>query len=161
MNGISPGSIRLRIPGEARFLFLVRAIVTAIAESIGLPEIEVDKVEVAVDEACTNVLDHAYSELSSKPPIDIEVTVDEKALVVDIIDYGNCFDFSSYTPPRFPDHWLDGQTRGVGLYLIHQCMDGVSYEPLSERQNRLRLTKRRNCSTNAQPAGALGQRRSS
>lgn len=156
MNATVPAPIRLRIPGEARFLFLVRAIVTAIAESIGLPEIEVDKVEVAVDEACTNVLDHAYSKLLPKPPIDIEVTVDEKNLVVDVIDYGARFDFSSYTPPRFPDHWLDGQTRGVGLYLIHQCMDSVSYEPLSDRHNRLRLTKRRSCSRDAQPAGTPG-----
>ena len=154
MNNSQQVPICLRIPGEAQYLFLVRAVVTAIARDAGMPEIEVDKMEVAVDEACTNVLDHAYRNTNPKPPVDLEIHVSEDRLVVDVIDYGQPFDFSRYSPPRFPDHWLDGQTRGVGLYLIHQCIEKVSYERLSNSKNRLRLIKLRKPSPNSEPAKA-------
>ena len=59
-----------------------------------------------------------------------------------IIDSGKTFDFSSYRPPTFPDHWDQGHTRGVGLYLIKQCMDEVTYHQLEDRRNKIRLVKR-------------------
>lgn len=154
MNNTQQEPICLRIPGEAQYLFLVRTVVTALARDAGLPEIEVDKIEVAVDEACTNVLDHAYRNMKPKPPIDLEIHIGEDRMVVDVIDYGKPFDFSRYAPPRFPDHWLDGQTRGVGLYLIHQCMEKVMYETLAASKNRLRLIKLRQASPSSEPAGA-------
>lgn len=133
--------IRFRIPGDARYLFLVRTVVTALARAAGFPEPEVDKIEIAVDEACTNVLDHAYRDVFPKPVIDLEIHTDEKAFVIDIIDRGLSFDFDAYVPPKFPDHWIKGQTRGVGLYLIQQCMDETSYEQVEESVNRFRLIK--------------------
>ncbi len=153
MNASSQEPICLRIPGEAQYLFLVRTVVTALAYDAGLPELEVDKIEVAVDEACTNVLDHAYRNMHPKPPIDLEIRLETGCFVVDVIDYGAPFDFSRYSPPRFPDHWLDGQTRGVGLYLIHQCMEEVAYEKLGPSKNRLRLTKRWTRSASPEPLG--------
>ena len=121
-------SVRFRIPGESRFLFLVRTVVTALARAAQLAEDEVDKIEIAVDEACTNVLDHAYRKTHPKPPIDLEIRVSDSQFIVDVIDRGSPFDFKAYVPPRFPDHWMEGQTRGVGLYLIKQCMDEISYD---------------------------------
>ena len=134
-------SVRFRIPAESRFLFLVRTVVTALARAARLPEEEVDKVEIAVDEACTNVLDHAYRNTEPRPPIDLEIQTSGEQLIVDIIDYGAPFNFSAYVPPRFPDHWMAGETRGVGLYLIRQCMDETIYDQLPGHMNRFRLIK--------------------
>lgn len=156
MNAQPDNIIALRIPGEAQYLFLIRTVITALARDAGLPELDVDKIEVAVDEACTNVLDHAYRHHAPKPPIDIEIQITEDRFLVDVIDYGQPFEFSNYVPPRFPDHWLDGQTRGVGLYLIHQCMEKVECQKLGPSRNRLRLVKYRQTSADQQPAGARG-----
>jgi len=134
--------IRFRIPGDNRYLFLVRTVVTALARASGFPDDEVDKIEIAVDEACTNVLDHAYRDVFPKPPIDIEIHTDEERFVIDVIDHGLSFDFSAYVPPKFPDHWIKGQTRGVGLYLIQQCMDTTEYEQMADNMNRFRLVKK-------------------
>jgi len=134
--------ICFRIPSDPRFLFLIRAVVTALARTAKFKPDEVDKIEVAVDEACTNVLDHAYHDVFPKPPIDLEIETTGDTFIIDIIDHGLSFDFASYKPPVFPDHWIKGQTRGVGLYLIKRCMDDVQYEQLPENMNRLRLTKK-------------------
>ena len=59
----------------------------------------------------------------------------------DIIDRGVSFDFNAYIPPKFPDHWLRGKTRGLGVFLIKHFMDEAKYERLSATSNRLRLIK--------------------
>ncbi|MFH0953820.1 MAG: ATP-binding protein [Verrucomicrobiota bacterium] len=134
-------TIRLRVPGETRYLWLIRSVVTAMARDAGFEDAEVDKIEIAVDEACANVMDHAYRDVSPKPPLELEVRVAEGRFVVDVLDRGLSFDFNSYTPPQFPDHWMNGKTRGVGLYIIRKCMDDAQYERLSDKTNRLRLIK--------------------
>ncbi|HPG00150.1 MAG TPA: ATP-binding protein [Kiritimatiellia bacterium] len=133
--------IRVRIPGDARYLALIRSVIVNAAIASGFADDDVDKIEMAVDEACTNVLDHAYRFATPKPPIDIEVRVSPERLVVDIIDRGVSFDFNAYIPPKFPDHWLRGKTRGLGVFLIKHFMDEAKYERLSATSNRLRLIK--------------------
>lgn len=134
--------VALRIPGETRYLALVRMVVTELARTAGFPDFEVDKIEIAVDEACANVMDHAYRNASPKPPIDLDIQFATGRFVVDVIDHGTPFDYSSYVPPKFPDHWINGQTRGVGLYIIRKCMDEALYDQLPDKANRLRLIKR-------------------
>ncbi|MBN2561689.1 MAG: ATP-binding protein [Phycisphaerae bacterium] len=131
----------LRVPGEAQSLALVRMVVTSLAEAAGLTPDEIGKVEIAVDEACTNVLEHAYRTLSPPPPVDLCIQAGKRQIVIDIIDQGKTFDFGNYVLPKFPDHWNQGHTRGVGLYLIKECMDAVEYERLPDNRNRMRLTK--------------------
>lgn len=134
-------SIRLKVPSDAKYLALIRMVVVNAAETTGLAPAEIDKVEVAVDEACTNVLDHAYGDELPRPPIEIEIRISHHKFIVDIIDQGITFDFNAYVEPQFPDHWIDGHTRGVGLFLIRKFMDEAKYERLPDNVNRLRLVK--------------------
>jgi len=135
-------SYELHIPGETRALALVRMVVTSLAEEAGMPQEEIDKVEVAVDEACSNVLEHAYEALTPRPPVHLFIETTKDQFVIDIIDQGERFDFEAHVCPKFPDHWYEGHTRGVGLFLIKQCMDSVCYERLPDDRNRLRLVKK-------------------
>jgi serine/threonine-protein kinase RsbW len=134
-------NVQLSIPGDSRYLALVRMVVTTLAQAAGFPDEDVDKIEIAVDEACTNVLDHAYRDSTPKPPIYIDIQAENERFVVDIRDEGPTFDFANYQPPKFPDHWMGGKTRGLGIYLIRQCMDDTCYERF-QNNNRLRLIKR-------------------
>lgn len=161
-------SHELLLPGNPTSLAIIRWVITRLATAAGLSEEDVDHVEVAVDEACTNVLDHAYRSMDPKPPLHIAVTTSEDAFTVDILDRGTTFNYGSYAEPEFPDHWLEGNERGVGLYLIHQFMDDVQYETLSGHQNRMRLIKRRgakpppaiatNVASAPEPVSAIGDR---
>lgn len=142
----------LLVPGSPNSLAVIRWVVTRLAKAAGLSDDEVDQIEIAVDEACTNVIDHAYGALATKPPIVLEMQAGEGQFVVDVIDTGKSFEFDEYKQPKFPDHWNEGNVRGVGLYLIHQCMDKVEYDKVSGDKNRMRLIKHRSPPGEPQPA---------
>lgn len=141
-NGRVGGRVQVRVPGEFRFLALIRSVVTMLARTAGFPEVDVDKIELAVDEACSNVIEHAYRNADPKPAIELEVQWEPSRFTVDIVDQGTPFDYTRYTPPKFPDHWLSGAVRGAGLYLIRSCMDETEYQTGPGPRNRLRLVKR-------------------
>ncbi len=129
------------VPGKPESLSAVRWIITRLAQQTGLPEEEINKIEVAVDEACANVIEHAYGPLPEKPPIYLKMMRENGCLIIDIIDEGTGFDFDHYRPPTFPDHYQEGNQRGAGLYLMYRCMDEVSYETMPNQRNRMRLVK--------------------
>ncbi|MFH0880459.1 MAG: ATP-binding protein, partial [Lentisphaerota bacterium] len=104
----------LKVPGETHSLSLIRLVMTHLAEMAGFQEEDIGKIEIAVDEACTNVIEHAYHSHSPKPPIRVEVETHPDQFIVRIKDEGIPFDYDSYIPPKFPDHWTEGHTRGVG-----------------------------------------------
>lgn len=129
------------VPGATASLAVIRWVVSRLSVAAGLSPTAVDQVEMAVDEACTNVLDHAYADSDPKPPLHVIIENTPDALIFDIIDQGKTFDYPSYQEPKFPAHWLEGNERGVGLYLIHRLMDKVEYENIPHAGNRMRLTK--------------------
>ena len=133
----------LIVPGDPKSLSLIRMVVTAIAREAGLSEDQVGRVEVAVDEACTNVIEHSYQKLSPHPPVEVLVQADSKDFIVDIVDSGPSFDFNNRVRNKFPDHWVHGDNmRGAGLYLMMSLMDSVDYERLPDDRNRMRLIKK-------------------
>lgn len=143
MSGhLSRRVFRLEVPGDSKSLALIRLLISHLAASVGYDEIESTKVEIAVDEACANIIEHGYSSLSPKPPILITVDLTGDDFVVEITDEGKTFDMRNYVAPTFPEHWDRGNTRGVGVYLMNQCMDQVSFGRTGEDQNRLRMTKK-------------------
>ncbi len=136
------GNYEFIVPGEASSLALIRSVVTHLAQSAGLSDQEADRVELAVDEACSNVIDHSYRSRQPKPRLHVVILNSPTTFTVDIIDEGSSFDYKAYVEPKFPNHWMDGNMRGAGLYLIHRCMDEVSYEQLPNTRNRMRLVKK-------------------
>ena len=116
----------LEIPGDPLSLSLVRLMIRHLAQQAGFGEDHCSKIELAVDEALTNVIEHAYEGLEPKPTIHLAFDIHPHRFIAEIVDSWRTFDFSSYCPPSFPQHWDQGNTRGVGLYLIKQCMDEVA-----------------------------------
>lgn len=131
------------VPGDASSLAAIRWVVTRIAAAAGWQGETLDAIELAVDEACSNVLDHAYKHCSPKPPVLIVMKSAENTFTVDVIDEGEKLDWDAYSEPKFPDHWLEGNMRGAGLYIMNRCMDEVTYETLDDERNRMRMVKRK------------------
>ncbi len=142
-SNIQTEPYELIVPGDPKSLSLIRMVITAIAHEAGLSQEQVDKVEVAVDEACTNVIEHSYKQLSPHPPVEVQVQANGKDFIVDIVDSGPSFDFNNRVRNKFPDHWMLGENmRGAGLYLMMSFMDSVDYERLPDARNRMRLIKK-------------------
>ena len=81
-----------------------------------------DEVELALQEAATNVVRHAYKNEPGQR-IRLDVAVDEHELELTITHDGEDFDPEAVPPPSF-----DGsRTGGFGIHLIRKLMDDVCY----------------------------------
>ena len=60
--GVTPSPVRLSLPAQARNIAVVRRALEAIAEELALPRRQIEDMRLAVTEACTNVVRHAYTD---------------------------------------------------------------------------------------------------
>jgi serine/threonine-protein kinase RsbW len=59
----------LKVPSSTENLALIREFVGSIAQQSGMDSVDIGKLELAVDEACANVIEHAYGHDISKEVI--------------------------------------------------------------------------------------------
>lgn len=95
----------------------------------------VEEVLLAVDEALTNIIRHAYRGKSGKMTVDVDITGDKIEFVLE--DRGEKFDPTQVPPPELPRQ----KPGGLGVHFIRTIMDQVIYEGQQAEGNRLRLIK--------------------
>jgi len=100
--------------------------VRKIAQDAGFESFAVYSIEMAVDEACSNIIEHAY-EGEGKGNIRCTCAVTEEALKVTIRDRGKPFDPSQIPPPNLSKNIDDRQAHGLGLHFIRKWMDEVQF----------------------------------
>lgn len=133
---------RMIVPAQHDQLARLAAMVAEAAIEVGFDDIQVNRIELAVDEACANIIDHAYQ---GKPgTIEMDITIDVgHQIAITLLDYGDPFDVeqvSRYEPCETVDEVKIG---GLGVHLMRQAMDDVSCEYLQPAgANRLTMTKR-------------------
>ena len=136
------GTIEMRVACEPRYLSVVRLTVAGAAARAGLAVAEADDVKVAVSEACTNVIDHAFPnepDLASKT-FQLRFFVREAELRIEVEDEGVGFD-----PKRLPKMDLaepSEQEGGLGLYLMRGLMDEVKIESAPGSGTKVIMVKR-------------------
>jgi anti-sigma regulatory factor (Ser/Thr protein kinase) len=128
----------------ARFdnLAAISEFVTRAAEAASLDARAVYAVQLAVEEACANIIEHAYG---GEERGDIECTciVNNNGLAVILRDNGRPFDPTSVPEPDICASLEDRKARGLGLYLIRQLMDKVRFEFTPDSGNVLTMVKRK------------------
>lgn len=130
----------MRMASRTDNLRLVRDFITSAAGRTKLSKPDQGKVILAVDEAVSNIIEHAY-EYSDEGDISIRVEADEEKLRISITDQGK-----SFNPNEIPDvdieaHVRAGRRSGLGIFMIRQIMDEVSYFFKNGFQNELRMVK--------------------
>ena len=107
-----------------------------------MDESDTYSVELAVDEACTNIIEHAYR---GSHDGEIECTCDARDddLTIILRDHGRPFDVASVPEPDLKADLEDRKVGGLGVFLIHKLMDDVRFEPLGKSGNVLTMVKRR------------------
>lgn len=119
----------------------IREYVAQAAIDAGLDETGVYAVQLAADEACSNIIEHAYGE-SKDGEIECTCSHDGENLVMIFRDHGCCFDPASVAEPVLTGSLSDRHIGGLGIFLINHLMDEVHYESLGEAGNVLTLKKR-------------------
>lgn len=113
----------------ARFESLedVRQFVGAAAQECGFPENKVYSIQLAVDEAVTNIIEHSYGGECQE---DIECTcqMNSKTFTVVLKDCGTPFNPESVPPPDLTSSLQDRREGGLGLFFMRQLMDEVRFK---------------------------------
>ncbi|MGQ9731368.1 MAG: ATP-binding protein [Candidatus Zipacnadales bacterium] len=113
--------VELFIPADARWLTVVRLMVSGVASRVGASYEDVDDIKVAVSEACTNAIDHAFPDPACPRTIRIVCYPGQNELRIEVCDEGCGFDPAT---AEVVDDDTDPEKRGgLGLYLIRKLMD--------------------------------------
>jgi anti-sigma regulatory factor (Ser/Thr protein kinase) len=134
-------TVSIRIPSDPKQLYLMRRLVQEVSLAHGFTEEEVKRIVLAMDEACSNVIRHAY-EGAPSGTIVIEAGPFEDGVLFEVIDHGRKVDPDSIKPRSLEEV----QPGGLGTHFIRAVMDEVSYDTTSGPGTRLRMIKRRKAS---------------
>ena len=121
-----PFSETKSFPGHYESLARIGEFVRLVAHAAGFEKFAVYSIEMAVDEACSNIIEHAYGG-EGKGEIRCTCTVSDQILAIELNDRGKSFDPSQVPPPNLSTNLEDRQAHGLGLYFIRKWMDEVRY----------------------------------
>jgi sigma-B regulation protein RsbU (phosphoserine phosphatase) len=129
--------LSVRVPARVGSLRLVRRLVGAAASACGCGSQGVRDTVLAVDEACQNVIRHAYGEDASGDIL-IEIRCDARRLQIDLVDFAPPVDTTRIHPRPLEDL----RPGGLGTHFINECMDASEFRtPPHGAGNRLWMAK--------------------
>jgi anti-sigma regulatory factor (Ser/Thr protein kinase) len=123
---------RVVCPVEKTLLHMLRRFVATVADEMGFAEEDVMKIEISVDEACSNIARHAYpGEVHGRPQLELDLRPDAEGLTVRVHDSGQGGDASQFRGAAdFEDYRRGDRARydGLGLLIIREFMDEVGID---------------------------------
>ncbi len=118
----------LRLPVDTANLEIIREFVSGIAHNLGFSAEDIHRIVLAVDEASTNIIKHAYKDSENNQNfIFIDVIAHTDRLEINVIDKGRGFNPESVKVPEMNAYLKKMKRGGLGLYLINTLMDQVDY----------------------------------
>ena len=122
------GRFELKVVGILENLSLIGDFIFDSMIASGLDARKIFEVQLAVDEACTNIIKYGYADEAGT--INIICCMRNGELVVVIKDEGKPFDPTSVQPPDLNASLEERQMGGLGVHLIKTMMDEVRYESI-------------------------------
>ncbi len=121
----------------------IRNFIEEKALEFGLNEESSSQVALAVDEACTNLIEHAY-QYDKTREISISAEKTDNKMIVSIYDDSKPFDPLKVEKPDMKDYFKEYKRGGLGIHLMRAVMDDIEYYPAKQNgmQNVLKLIKK-------------------
>jgi serine/threonine-protein kinase RsbW len=120
----------------------IRDFVGEAASQVGFSDKEIYSIQLAADEASSNVIEHAYAGVQGGK-IEIECIIFEGGLKIVMQDQGKSFNPSSVPEPNVKADLSERKIGGLGMYLMRKLMDEVTYESSNDgKVNTLTMIKR-------------------
>lgn len=132
---------RINFPARFEFLDEVRNHVAREARAAGFGEKAVYAIQLAADEAASNIIEHAYA---GRADAQFELSCDfqKDRLIITFYDQGKPFDVSKVKKPDLKADLSERKIGGLGIFLMRKLMDEVHYKTAGS-ENVLTLIKRR------------------
>lgn len=126
-------NLTLTLPRDELSIPVVRHLTTAMLGGVGVEQGCIDDIELALTEACTNVLDHSKAD----DAYEVSVSFDTETCSIGVTDTAS-EGFDHIAVPRAAD---DAES-GRGIHLMHALVDRVSFRPRGELGSVVQLEKR-------------------
>jgi serine/threonine-protein kinase RsbW len=128
----------------AKFEYLdeIREFVGAIARDGGFSDKDVYNIQLATDEAASNIIEHAYENITDGM-LELSCGLRDDLMTIVLIDHGESFDPSEIPLPDLKADLSDRKIGGLGIFLMRKLMDDVHYEVKPNKGNILTMTKRK------------------
>ncbi|MCW2922660.1 MAG: anti-sigma factor RsbW [Thermoleophilia bacterium] len=138
-TSVAAERVSLEIPPKPQFVSLCRLALTAICREHRFTDDDIADLKLAITEACSNSIRHAYDEASeavSKVFVTYEMLADR--LIVEVRDHGRGFEYEGANTDDLPEG-------GLGISIIRAVCDEFEVLPVDAKQPgaALRLTKLR------------------
>jgi len=130
----------LTTPSHTENLEMIRNFISQLAQKAGLDEMTAMEIEVAVEEACANVIKHAHKSDEAKP-LRLQIKIDEQKLTVLVRDQGQGFDPKKLDEQNARELLAKPKPGGRGILMMKMLMDEVHFEAGKGKGMQVRLIK--------------------
>lgn len=132
---------RLTVPAVIEKVEDVCEFVSEVARSAGMDDEAVYHCYLAVEEICTNVIEHGYKYQGANDVIDVTCKLQPHMLTILIMDDAQQFNPLILTDPDPKAPLLERQSGGWGVFFVKKFMDRVDYR-FEQNRNKLIMEKR-------------------
>lgn len=131
-----------RFAAKFEHLDEIREFVGDIARAGGFSDKDVYNIQLATDEAASNIIEHAYENIADGV-LELSCGMQGDLITIILIDHGESFDPSAIPLPDLKADLSDRKIGGLGIFLMRKLMDEVHYEANSPKGNVLTMKKRK------------------
>ena len=128
-------------PGRYTSLAGISEFIAKSAQEAGFIGKDIYAVKLAVDEACTNIIEHAYGG-ESEEKIECSCNFDSDELTIELRDWGIAFNPNDVPKPDFNVPLEELEPRGAGLFFMRELMDEIRFN-FNNSGNNLIMVKRK------------------
>ena len=129
----------LSLPRDSATVPVVRRICRDALDVLGVADDCNNAIQVAVSEACTNVLKHVEG---TSDVYEVEVSVDEAVCGISVIDAGTGFDHTSFPTDGDSSGLSSTAEGGRGIFLMRAMVDQIEFTSKPESGTIVHLVKR-------------------
>lgn len=133
----------LQYTAKFEYLDEIREFVGNIARKGGFSDKDVYNIQLATDEAASNIIEHAYEGVKDGI-LELSCGMEGDGIKIVLTDHGEPFDPGSIPMPDLKADLSERKIGGLGIFLMRKLMDEVHYESHPEKNsNTLTMIKRK------------------
>lgn len=133
----------VQYPAKFDYLDEIRDFVGEIARKGGFGSKEVYNIQLATDEAASNIIEHAYEGVNNGV-LELSCGMQGNTIVIVLVDHGEPFDPSEIPMPDLKADLSERKIGGLGIFLMRKLMDEVRYDSQpGKNSNILTMVKRK------------------
>ena len=136
-----PVDVTLSLPAYSEFVSVARLTLSGIATRMHFSIEDIEDIKIAISEACTNIIQHAYTNQAEPGLISISCTINEVQLDITVKDTGKGFDVAEPISAKVDGKDTQQYGLGLGLTFIKSMMDDYSIESVLGQGTVLRMSK--------------------